>query len=218
METKKFVAYYRVSTQKQGQSGLGLAAQQTDVERHIKNSQGELVASFTEIESGKKDNRPEVLKALALCKELGATLVIAKLDRLSRKASFVFLLKDSGADFVCCDMPEANTLTIGLMAVIAQNERETISARVKAALTEKRKLVGEWRKGGFSKEAIEKGLRVRELNAQANENTKRAKAIVAFYRKDGLSYRAIADKLNAIGFKTAKGKDFAAMQVKRLLD
>lgn len=127
----KYVAYYRVSTQKQGRSGLGLDAQRKAVAEFVRS--GELVAEFQEVESGKKDKRPMLMQAIATAKQAGATLVIAKLDRLSRKASFIFALRDSGVNFIACDMPEANRLTIDILAVIAEHEREMTSARTKAA-------------------------------------------------------------------------------------
>lgn len=127
----KYVAYYRVSTQKQGKSGLGLDAQRKAVADFVRS--GELAAEFQEVESGKKDKRPMLLKAIETAKQSGATLLIAKLDRLSRKASFILALKESGVPFICCDMPEANTLTIGIMAIMAEHEREMTSARTKAA-------------------------------------------------------------------------------------
>lgn len=127
----KYVAYYRVSTQKQGKSGLGLDAQRKAVAEFVRT--GELVAEFQEVESGKKDKRPMLLQAIETAKQAGATLVIAKLDRLSRKASFIFALRDSGVNFIACDMPEANRLTIDILAVIAEHEREMTAARTKAA-------------------------------------------------------------------------------------
>ena len=133
---KSYVAYYRVSTDKQGQSGLGLEAQQNAVDMFIK-SKGEdarLLASFIEVESGKRDNRLELAKALELAKSRKATLIIAKLDRLSRKAAFLLNLKDAGVDFHALDCPEMNTLTLCVMAGFAQHEREVISARTKSAL------------------------------------------------------------------------------------
>lgn len=127
----KYVAYYRVSTQKQGKSGLGLDAQRKAVSEFVRD--GELVGEFQEVESGKKDRRPMLLQAIATAKQSGATLVIAKLDRLSRKASFIFALRDSGVNFIACDMPEANRLTIDILAVIAEHEREMTAARTEAA-------------------------------------------------------------------------------------
>ena len=140
---KQYVAYFRVSTQRQGASGLGLSAQRTSVNGYIYNK-GEIVAEFTDIESGKKNNRPELLKAIALCKDKGAVLLIAKLDRLTRNVAFIFTLRDSGAEFVCADMPEANTLTIGVMATMAQHEREVIGDRTRKALAEKKRAGSYW--------------------------------------------------------------------------
>jgi len=129
----RYIAYYRVSTQKQGNSGLGLEAQKTMVKHHLKTDDI-LLEEYEEVESGKNNNRPQLQKAIEHCKNMGAILLIAKLDRLSRNAGFIFLLKDSQVNFKCCDMPEANSLTIGIMAVLAQEERELISKRTIATL------------------------------------------------------------------------------------
>jgi DNA invertase Pin-like site-specific DNA recombinase len=131
----KFVAYLRVSTDRQGKSGLGLDAQRTAVHQFVAQRGGEIIApEYREIESGKVNNRPELEKAMKRCRLTGATLLVAKLDRLSRNAAFLMTLKDSGVPFVAADMPDANTLTIGVMASLAQHEREMISKRTKAAL------------------------------------------------------------------------------------
>src|SRR3954469_22234666 len=125
----KFVAYYRVSTARQGRSGLGLDAQKKAVADYLDGGKWTLLREFTEVESGKDDSRPELAKALHLAGVTGATLVIAKLDRLSRNAAFLLTLRDSGAKFVAADMPDANALTVGVLALIAQHEREAISKR-----------------------------------------------------------------------------------------
>ncbi len=213
---KTYVAYYRVSTQKQGQSGLGLEAQRKAVKSYLKGEEG-ILQEFIEVESGKKNNRQELTAAIEYAKRVGATLVIAKLDRLSRNASFIFTLKDSGVDFICADMPEANTLTIGIFAVLAQHERELISSRTKAALAAKKaqgyKLGSP---GNLSRSAMEKAWQACRDKAAGNENNRRAAALIASYRKAGMNYSAIARILNEAGFRTAKGKFFQAVQVQRL--
>ena len=130
----KIVCYLRVSTQKQGHSGLGLAAQKASVEAFADSRKANVLETFTEIESGKNNNRPELAKALHLAKVTGATLVIAKIDRLSRNAGFLLTLRDSGVKFIAADMPDANELTVGILALVAQQERETTSKRTVEAL------------------------------------------------------------------------------------
>lgn len=129
-----FVAYYRVSTQKQGQSGLGLDAQQHSVRQFVQSRGGELLSENIEIESGKLSSRPILLNAIAECRKKKAVLVIAKLDRLARNVAFVSSLMEGGIEFVAVDMPAANRLVIHILAAVAENERELISQRTKAAL------------------------------------------------------------------------------------
>ncbi len=135
---KRYVAYYRVSTEKQGKSGLGLDAQREAIARFI-SPHDTIVAEFTETETGKRNDRPQLHAALAMANALGSRLLVAKLDRLSRNAAFLLALQDSGVPFVAADMPTANHTVIGILAVIAQAEREAISARTKAALEQARK-------------------------------------------------------------------------------
>src|SRR5690348_8390870 len=130
----KIISYLRVSTAKQGRSGLGLEAQRESIERYARQRATTVLETFTEIESGKVNARPELDKAIHLAKLTGATLVIAKLDRLSRNAAFLLSLRDSGVRFVAADMPDANELTVGVMALVAQQEREAISLRTREAL------------------------------------------------------------------------------------
>ena len=126
----KFVSYLRVSTARQGKSGLGLDAQREAVRQFVTSRAGRIIApEFVEVESGKRDDRPELVKALKRCRLTGATLVVAKLDRLSRNAAFLMTLRDSGVQFVAADLPEANTMTVGVMAVVAQHEREAPGPR-----------------------------------------------------------------------------------------
>lgn len=215
---KHYVAYYRVSTQRQGASGLGLSAQRTSVSSYIYN-RGEIVAEFTDIESGRKNNRPELLKAITYCKERGGVLLIAKLDRLTRNVAFIFTLRDSGVEFVCADMPEANTLTIGVMATMAQHEREVIGDRTRKALAEKKRagyVLG--KPENLTPVAVQKGLAVRQQNAREHENNRRAAAFARSLRGTGESWSGIAATLNEHGFRTRRGKQFQAVQVQRIIE
>lgn len=212
---KKYVAYYRVSTAKQGASGLGLEAQQFAVATFLKGQK--ISSEFVEVESGKKNNRPQLIAAIEQARKIKATLVIAKLDRLSRNASFIFTLKDSGVDFVCADMPDANTLTIGIFAVLAQHERELISSRTKAALQAK---IAQGAKLGTPKNLTYEdrvaGAQVLKERALTNQNNKRASAMIKLYRKQGLTWMGIAAQLNEDGFRTSRGREFQAVQVQRI--
>jgi DNA invertase Pin-like site-specific DNA recombinase len=129
----KFVAYFRVSTDKQGKSGLGLDAQRHAVQQYLNGGTWSLIGEFTEIESGKRNERPELEKALTICKRQKAKLVIAKLDRLSRNLAFIATLMESGVQFVAVDNPHANKLTVHILAAVAQHEREMIAQRTKDA-------------------------------------------------------------------------------------
>src|SRR5437868_4979419 len=130
----KIVSYLRVSTAKQGSSGLGLEAQRAAIKAYADRMQAKVGKEFVEVESGKLNARPELGAALHLAKVTGSVLVIAKLDRLSRNAAFLLALRDSGVQFIAADMPDANNLTVGIMALVAQQEREAISKRTKEAL------------------------------------------------------------------------------------
>src|SRR5271166_5347332 len=135
----RYIAYYRVSTERQGRSGLGLEAQQAAVRAWLNDGPWKLLGEFTEVESGTNNERPELAKALNACQLKGATLVIAKLDRLSRDAYFLLGLEKAGVDFVAADMPSANRLTVGIMAMVAEEERRMISKRTKDALAAAKK-------------------------------------------------------------------------------
>lgn len=212
---KKFVAYYRVSTQKQGASGLGLEAQRTTVIHHINNNV--LISEYTEVESGKKDKRIELQKAIEDAKLNNATLIIAKLDRLSRNVGFIVKLQESEVDFVCCDVPGANTMTIQIMAALAQQERELISSRTKAALAEKKKQgIKLGSPQNLTAEGRKKSIEKKKQNAIDNENNQRAKLIIKHLLKEGKSFREIAKELNECGFKTANNCNFQATSVMRL--
>ena len=134
MSTTRFVAYYRVSTDKQSRSGLGLEAQRAAVEAHVAGARGAVAAGFIEVESGRKKDRPQLAAALAAARAHRAVLVIAKLDRLARNVHFVSGLMESGVEFVAADMPTVNRLTVHILAAVAEEEARMISARTKAAL------------------------------------------------------------------------------------
>src|SRR3712207_3006231 len=138
MAQGRIVAYYRVSTDKQGRSGLGLEAQREAVHRHLNGGSWQLVAEVIEVESGKRNDRPKLAEALRLCRIHKATLIIAKLDRLARNVAFISNLMESGVEFTAVDFPQANRLTVHILAAVAEHEREMISQRTVAALARKR--------------------------------------------------------------------------------
>lgn len=214
-----FVAYYRVSTKRQGKSGLGLEAQRDAVQSFLNGGKWSLVASFTEVESGKLSDRPELEKALRACRVHGAKLVIAKLDRLSRDAHFLLGLEKAGVDFVAADMPMANRLTVGIMAVVADEERRMISARTKAALAAaKRRGV---RLGGNRGAKLTRRQREAGSAAMAERAKERAAdlaPVLAELRRTGVtSLSAVARALNERGIPTARGSEWTAMQVSRVV-
>lgn len=212
-----YIAYYRVSTKRQC---LGLDAQRNTVTNYINSINGNLINSYSEKESGKNNNRVELFKAIEECKKTGATLVIAKLDRLSRNVSFIFALKDSNVNFYCCDLPECNTLTLGIFSTIAQNERELISQRTKLALQAK-KMMG-YKLGNpnatFTNDMRLKAVEVLKEKAQNNSNNKRASVVINSLYKEGKSLREIATYLNNNEFRTSKGSLFTACSVSRLIN
>ena len=215
---EQYIAYYRVSTQKQGVSGLGIKAQKSSVSRFL-NQDGVLLHEFTDIESGKRNDRPSLLLAIEACKKENAVLLIAKLDRLSRNVGFIYTLKESQVKFKCCDMPDANSVTIGIMAVLAQEERERTSQRTKDALAElKRQGIKLGSPQNLNCNARLKGLKTRQENAQKNENNRKATALITALRNESKSFYAITKQLNEFGFKTRRGKSFTQVQVKILYE
>jgi DNA invertase Pin-like site-specific DNA recombinase len=213
----KFIAYYRVSTAKQGNSGLGLEAQKQIVNAYIQDKGTEIVGEFKDVESGKKNQRPQLLAAIDQCKRDNATLLIAKLDRLSRNASFIFTLRDNNVKFQALDIPEANTLTIGIFATIAQHERELISQRTKDALKAlKARGVKLGRPDNLTVAAQQKGVETIKTNAITNKNNVQAAEMIKHLRKDGSSFQSIADRLNILGYRTRYNHVFRAMTVQRL--
>lgn len=216
---KKFVAYYRVSTKGQGRSGLGLEAQKAAVEGYAKGK-GTVEREFKEVETGKETGktsaRPQLQAAIEYSKTAGATLVIAKLDRLARDVEFIFALRRAGADFVACDLPEFNTMTLAVFAGVAQYERELISQRTKDALAERKAkgaALGSPR--NLTDEAKAKGVRVRQ--AKAREANVRVYEMACDLRAQGLSYAKIAARLEAYGQRGGKGGKIYAANVRRIM-
>ena len=214
----KYVAYYRVSTKKQGVSGLGLEAQKEAVHRYI--SPDQIDKEFLEVETGtNKKKRPILLEALELCKKNNATLLIAKLDRLARNVSFVSSLMDSKVKFKAVDFPEANELTIHILSAIAQHEAKIISSRIVDALAvKKRKGEVMGTPGNLTYNDRLKGIEVIKQNAINNENNSKALAYVQKAIQTKYTLQSIANELNRSQFKTSKGKSFTPMQVSRLID
>ena len=211
----KYIAYYRVSTKKQG---LGLDAQKTSVQEYRDKVGGDLVGEYSEKETGKNNRRPSLMNAIAECKKQNATLIIAKLDRLSRNVSFIFALRDSGVDFVALDLPTLNTLTLGVYATIAQHEREITAERTRKALAE---LKSRGVKLGAPNAFISTEMRERSADAlreiaQTNENNRRARAVVVKMRNEGHTLKGIADWLNDNSFYTSQGRQFTPTAVRRL--
>ncbi len=217
MAAGSFVAYYRVSTARQGRSGLGLEAQRAAVLGYLNGGPWRLLAEMTEVESGKVNDRPEMRRALEMCRLTGATLLIAKLDRLSRDAHFLLGLQKAGAAFLAVDMPQANPLTVGIMALVAQEERRAISARTVAALAAAKargQKLGGWRGGS-------------KVDSQAGADANRAAAeafaasvgpsVMALHQQ-GLSLRAVAAQLTQAGIQTARGGSWSASAVRAVLE
>lgn len=211
---EQYIAYYRVSTERQGQSGLGLEAQKDAVHSFIR--QGTILQEYTDVESGKNDQRPELVKAIEHVKQSNGILVIAKLDRLSRNLTFISTLMDSRIRFVCADMPDANEFTIHIFAALAQWERKRISERTRAALAQlKKKGVKLGSPVPFKEKNRRKGTEKLKELALLNQNNVKAKFIIDLL-KSSKSFREIAEKLNSAGFKTSRNKIFHAEQVRRL--
>ena len=214
------VAYYRVSTAKQGRSGLGLEAQQEAVAAFLNGGNWSLSQEFTEVESGKRSDRPELAKALQACRVYGAKLVIAKLDRLSRDAHFLLGLEKAGVDFVAADMPMANRLTVGIMAMVADEERRMISARTKAALAAAKRRgvrLGGDRGSRLTRKARDAGRAA--MSKRADARAADLEPVVRELRLSGIkTLSALARALTDRRIPTSRGKaEWTAVQVKRLL-
>jgi DNA invertase Pin-like site-specific DNA recombinase len=220
MARGKWVSYLRVSTDRQGKSGLGLEAQRNAVTDFLNGGHWSLVKEFQEIESGKRTDRPELAKAVQACRAYGAKLVIAKLDRLSRDAHFLLGLEKAGVDFVAADMPNANRLTVGIMAMVAEEERRMISKRTKDALAAAKrrgtKLGGD---RGVIPSKKARAMGVEALRARADAKAADLAPIIRELQVAGkTSLRAIAAALNEAGIPTARGGEWSSPQVMRILE
>ena len=228
MASGKWISYLRVSTDRQGKSGLGIEAQRTGVADFLNGGRWTLVNEFVEVESGKRTDRPQLEAALQACRLHGAKLVIAKMDRLSRDAHFLLGLEKAGVDFVAADNPTANRLTVGIMAMVAEEEGRQISARTKAALQAAKargtKLGGRrLSKADGLPVTITAEMRAAGIAARQQRSADRAADIAPTIRKlqaDGAtSLRAIAARLNEASIPTARGGGtWSAVQVARVLE
>jgi DNA invertase Pin-like site-specific DNA recombinase len=222
MAQGKFVAYYRVSTAKQGRSGLGLEAQQEAVRSYLNGGAWQLVDEVVEVESGKRNDRPKLAEALRLCRLHGATLIIAKLDRLARNVAFISNLMESGVEFTAVDFPQANRLTVHILAAVAEHEAKAISTRTKDALAAAKargtSLGGD--RGNLpavAKDGAKASVAARI--AKANNRASDLAPIIEELKAAGaVSLRQIAAGLNGKGIRTGRGGEWSAVQVKRVLD
>lgn len=229
----KIVTYRRVSTQKQGRSGLGLEAQDAAIREFARGKQGRVIGEYLEVESGRDSERPQLATALHHAKVTGATVVIAKLDRLSRSASFTLTLRDSGVRFICCDMPEANDLTIGVLAVVAQAEAEAISRRTRDALAMARKrMANDGQRthrhvkrlgnphGAVALRLANKGntAAVATVRSRADQRARDLAPVIDNIRSGGVvTLEAIAAELNGREMMTPRGGRWHASSVRNLL-
>jgi DNA invertase Pin-like site-specific DNA recombinase len=221
MPEGNFIAYHRVSTDRQGSSGLGLEAQQKAVMDYLNGGDWQLLDTFTEVESGTRSDRPELAKALEACKRHKATLVIAKLDRLARNVAFISGLMESKVDFVAADMPEANKLTVHIMAAMAEHEGRQISERTKAALAAAK---ARGTKLGWAmdsrkheqRQAAAKGVTVRRM--KADRHAANVLPIIRDIEAAGITtLKGLAEALNSRGIRTARGGRWYATTVKNVM-
>ena len=225
MANGRFISYLRVSTARQGASGLGLEAQREAVSRYLNGGKWQLIQEVVEVESGKRNDRPAIAEALRLCRLHKATLVIAKLDRLARNVHFISSLMESRVDFVACDFPEANRLTVHILAAVAEHEAAMISARTKAALeaAKARGVVLGGQRGSVERMAsmAAKGTQVSAMVRRESASKRRDDLlpVIADLKANGAaSLRAIAAGLNAAGLTTARGGEWTATQVQRVMN
>lgn len=216
----KYVAYYRVSTQKQGKSGLGLEAQRKMVTDFVAVNGGEIVREFTEIESGKCADRPELNKAMKYASLVGGRLLVGKLDRLSRDLHFILSLQKSNIDFQVADLPGCDSFTIHIYGALAQRERELIASRTKAGLAAAKsrgvKLGTNNLKPELIHEASAKGVHARRQNA--DNFAARVYPVIGAMLAQGRSLRGIAEELDRLGVQTARGGAWTATTVRNAFD
>lgn len=218
MGSRRFIAYYRVSTSKQGQSGLGLEAQQEAVKRFLDGDNWELIEEFKEVETGKGADalakRPQLSKALQACKRHEAVLIIAKLDRLARNVHFISGLLETGVEFVAADMPQANKVMIQMYSVMAEWERDQVSSRTKAALA-----IAKARgvKLGVAGKA-NLSWNIEERKSRADTLAKKLLPVIDGFKRAGLSQRAMVNQLNSLGIPAARGGDWSLQQLQRLMN
>jgi DNA invertase Pin-like site-specific DNA recombinase len=218
----KIVSYLRVSTVKQGSSGLGLEAQREAIKTYADRMQAKVSKEFIEVESGKNNERPQLVAALHLAKVTGSVLVIAKLDRLSRNAAFLLALRDAGVKFVAADMPDANELTVGIMALVAEQERQAISKRTKEALqaAKKRGQVLGNPNGADALRRAAKGndAAVQTIKSKADSHAMDLRPVIeALVEENITSLGAIAAALNERGMETPRGGQWHKTSVANLL-
>src|SRR3984893_13936401 len=220
MAEGKWISYLRVSTDRQGKSGLGIEAQRNSVAEYLNGGKWSLIKEYTEIESGKRTDRPQLAEAIKACRAYGAKLVIAKLDRLSRDAHFLLGLEKAGIDFVAADMPNAKRLTVGIRARVAEEERRMISKRTIDALAAAKrrgtKLGGD---RGVVPSQKASAMGIAALQTRANSRAADIAPIITELQAAGAeSLRAIANGLNDAGIPTARGQGkWSAIQVQRTL-
>lgn len=219
----KIVSYLRVSTRQQGVSGLGLDAQRLAIDTYAVRRQATVIQTFTEVESGKVNARPELTKALHLAKVTGATLVIAKLDRLSRNAAFLLALRDSGVHFLATDMPDANDLTVGIMALVAQQEREAISRRTTEALAAAKargvRLGNPNGAAALKRAAKGNAASLEVICKAADSHAKNLQPVITALAAEGMtSLGAVAEALNERGMLAPRGGRWHKSSVRNLLD
>ena len=218
--SRKLVAYYRVSTKVQGESGLGLEGQVAAVKEFAGGQEDDLVAAYTEVESGKRADRPELARALAHARRSKATLVIAQLDRLSRNVHFLSGLMESKVPFMACDNPHAMPLTIHILAAVAEDKARRISERTKIALAAYKARGGKLGTDNLTAEGRALGSRRSGDRARADADAAYADLTtqVKGLRDAGLTLRAIAERLNSEGHTTRRGKPWNPVQVNRVLN